>query len=415
MAKQVFEGVKVADFSWVAVGPQVARELAEHGATVIRIECHRYPDTLRTVMPFRDSIPGIDRSAFGAAFNTNKYGISLDLNLPRGQEIAKKLVLWADVVTDSMTPGTMAKWGLDYESCRKLKPDVIYYSTCQMGQHGPYAKFGGYGMFGVAYAGYSQVTGWPDRDPVLLFNNYSDFVAPWYLTAALIGALLYRRKTGQGMYLDMAQVEAGVSFLGPAVLDYIVNGRIASRQGNRDPYMAPHGVYPCRVPDRWIAIAIENPEQWEAFCCVLGHPEWTEDPKFATILARKENEAELDQLVSQWTRDYPAEQIMAMMQAAGVPCGVVQTCEDLFNDPQLKHREHFRFLEHKVIGRHAYNAPAYRLSKTPADIKMPGPCLGEHNEYVYKEILGLTDDELADLLVEGVITTETDVPETLRG
>ena len=410
MAKQIFEGIKVADFAWVGVGVQPSRELAEHGATVVRVECHKYPDTLRTIPPFKDWQSGIDRSAFGMAYNTNKYGISLDLNTPKGPEVAKRLVSWADIVTDGMTPGTMAKWGLDYESCKKIKPDIIYYSTCQMGQKGPYSKFGGFGMVGTAYAGYCYLLGWPDKDPLSLFNNYSDFVAPWYLTCTVILALLHRRKTGKGIYLDQAQVEAGVTFLAPVMLDYIVNGRIANRMGNRDPHMAPHGVYPCLGDDRWVAIAVSTQEEWEDFCCVLGNPEWTGDPKFSTFLGRKQNDEELDNLIGGWTKDYPAEQTMAMMQDAGVPAGVVETAEDLFNDPQLKHRDHFKFLEHKVIGPMAFNAPAYRLSKTPNHIWKAGPCLGEDNEYVYKDILGYTDDEIADMLIEGVITTETDAP-----
>jgi len=165
--------------------------------------------------------------------------------------------------------------------------------------------------------------------------------------------------------------------------------------------------------DRWVAIAVSSEEEWEDFCCVIGNPEWTKDTKFSTFLGRKQNEDELDRLVAEWTKDYTPEQIMTMMQDAGVPAGMVEAAEDLFNDPQLKHREHFRFLEHKVIGRHAYNAPAYQLSKTPNHIWKSGPCLSEDNEYVYKEILGYTDDDIADMLIEGVITTDTDVPSGL--
>jgi len=413
--KQIFEGIRVADFSWVGVGPQVARELAEHGATVVRVESHKRPDALRTAMPFKDFTRGIDRSAFGTAYNANKYGISLDLTKPKGKEVARRLIKWADVVTDGFTPGSMKALDLDYEEARKIKPDIIYYSTCQMGQHGPLSKFGGYGAFGTAYGGYCHLLGWPDRDPLLLFNNYSDFIAPWYLTITLIGALLYRRRTGKGMYLDQSQVEAGISFLGPLLLDYFVNGRVACRMGNHDPYMAPHSLYPCLGEDRWVAIAVASEEEWKHLCSVMGNPAWTKDRKFSTFLSRKENEEELDRLVGEWTKDYAPHQLMGLLQDAGVPCGVVQTCEDLFNDPQLKERQHFRFLEHKVIGNHAYNAPAYRLSKTPNHIWKAGPCLGEDNEYVYKEILGYTDDEIADMLVEGVITTEADVPEVLMG
>jgi benzylsuccinate CoA-transferase BbsF subunit len=216
------------------------------------------------------------------------------------------------------------------------------------------------------------------------------------------------------MYLDQSQVEAGISFLGPVILDYTVNRRIANRMGNRDPHMAPHDIYPCSGENRFVAIAVSSEKEWEDFCRVIENPEWTKDPRFANFLGRKQNEDELNRLVAEWAKDYTAEQVMDMMQDAGVSAGVVQTAEDLFNDPQLKHREHFRFLEHGVIGTHAYNAPAYKLSKTPNHIWKAAPCLGEDNEFVYKEILGYTDDEIADLIVEGVITTDSDVPEVLR-
>jgi len=414
MAKLIFEGIKVAEFAWVGVGPQVARELAGHGATVIRVESHRRPDALRTAGPFKELTPGIDRSAFGTVYNTNKYGISLDLTRPKGQEVANRLIKWADIVTESFTPGSMKTLGLDYEAACEIKPDIIYFSTCQMGQHGPLSRFGGYGEFGAAYAGYGNLLGSPDRSPLPAVNAYPDFIAPWYLTMTLINALLYRRKTGQGMYLDQAQVEAGITMLGPVMLDYSVNGRVASRMENHDPYMAPHNVYPCLGEDRWVAITVTTEEEWQSLCRLMGQPEWAQSPKFTTMLGRKENEEELDTLIAGWTRDYEPHQLMVMLQDAAVPGGVVQTAEDLFNDPQLKERQHFRFLEHQVIGRHAYNAPAYQLSRTPAHISKAGPCLGEDNEYVYKEILGYSDDEIADMLVEGVITTDADVPEVLR-
>ncbi|MDY6935030.1 MAG: CoA transferase [Spirochaetota bacterium] len=412
--KQIFKGIKVADFSWVGVGPQVVRELAEHGAKVIRVECHRYPDTLRTIFPFKDFKPGIDRSAFGACYNTNKYGMSLDLNMPKGQEVAKRLVEWADVITDSMTPGTMAKWGLDYENCQKIKPDIIYYSTCQMGQIGPYAKFGGYGMFGTSYAGFCHLLGWPDRSPLPLFNNYTDFISPWYLCLTLILALLRRMKTGKGMYLDQSQVEVGAQFIGQILLDYTVNGRIQNRLGNRDNQMAPHGIYRCKGENRWIAIAVMNNKQWNAFCNITDNTALANDPRYTTILQRKQNEDELDNIISRWTCNYTPEQVMEMMQKEGIPAGIVETAEDLFKDPQLKHRKHFRFMKHRVIGNMAFNSPAYQLSKTPNHIWKVSPCLGEDNDYVYREILGYSKKEIAEMLAEGVITTKEDVPAVLK-
>ena len=415
MSKQIFEGVKVADFAWAGAGAQPSRELAEHGATVVRVESHKRPDLLRVVFPYKDGIPGINRSNFATAYHANKLGMSVDMTKSKGQEVAKRLIKWADIVTDAFTPGTMEDLGVGYEEAKKIKPDIIYYSTCQMGQKGPLSTFAGYGMFGAAYGGFSQLVGWPDRDPLPLFNNYSDFIAPWYLLITLIGALLYKKKTGKGMFLDQAQVEAGTTFLEPLHLDYHVNGRIASRMGNLDPYKAPHSVYPCKGDDRWLAIVISNDKEWQHLCLAMNNASWTKDPKFTTLLARKDNEEELDRLIGEWTKDYDPHELMAILQDASVPCGVVQTAEDLFNDPQVKEREHFRLLEHTVMGKHAYNAPAYRLSKTPNNITKAGPCLGEHNEYVYKKILGYTDDEIADMLIDGVITTDTDVPGVLAG
>jgi crotonobetainyl-CoA:carnitine CoA-transferase CaiB-like acyl-CoA transferase len=184
--------------------------------------------------------------------------------------------------------------------------------------------------------------------------------------------------------------------------------------GNRDLYMAPHNLYPCLGQDRWIAITVSNDDEWRRLCKAIDHQEWLQNPMFATINSRKQNEDELDKLIGEWTKNFMPHQLMAILQNAGVPCGVVQTAEDLLNDPQLKERNHFRFLQHQVIGRHAYNAPAYHLSKTPNNIKKAGPCLGEDNEYVYSKILGYTDDEIEEMLIEGVITTDADVPEFLK-
>ncbi len=421
MTKQILEGIKVADFAWVGVGPQIGRELAEHGATVVRIESHTRPDPLRTGGPFKDRIPGIDRSAFGAAFNTNKYGISLNLTKPGGKEAARRLIAWADVVTESMTPGSMKALGLDYEEAEKIRPGIIYCSTCQMGQKGPYSKFGGFGELAAAYAGFSEILGTPDRLPLPVVNAFPDFIAPWFITMTLVGALVRQRKTGKGMHLDQAQVEAGVTVLGPAMLDYTVNGRVAGRDGSHHPRFAPHNVYPCLDDDRasgddtaridqWLSIAITDDEEWRSLCRAMGDPPWCQEARFATMPSRKENEAELDRLIGDWTGDQPPHQLMALLQAAGVPAGVVQRAQDLFDDPQLKEREHFRWLRHSVIGEHAYHAPAYRLSKTPNHLYKAAPALGEDNEYVYKEILGYSDSEVAEMMVDGTITTEADLP-----
>ncbi|MFC1971569.1 CaiB/BaiF CoA transferase family protein, partial [Chloroflexota bacterium] len=378
--------------------------------TVVRVESHRRPDLLRILLPFKDYIPALDRGVLFPTANTNKYSVALDISKPEGKEIAKRLIVWGDIVTESFSPGTMKRMGLDYEEASKLNPDIIYFSTSSQGQYGPLASFAAYGAQSASLAGLALLCGHPEHDPVHVYGAYTDFLAPYYLAFALIGALNRRRKTGKGMYLDQSQVESGVTMIAPSVLDYTVNGRIARRMANRDPRAAPHGAYKCQGDDRWITIAVFSKDEWAGFCKTLGQPEWTSDSKFRNLAGRKENEDELDRLVAEWTIKYTAEQVMDLMQAQGVPAGIASTGEDLYNDPQLKHREHFVYLEHKVIGRHAYQNEAIRFSKSPPEFRKAGPCIGEDNEYIYKDILGLSDDDISNLLAEGTITTDLDTP-----
>ena len=412
--KGILKGIKVAEFAWVVAGPLVGRELAEHGATVVRVESHKRPEFGRVTAPFKDGISGIDRSGFFTTYNPNKHGMSLDLTKPKGREVARKLVAWADVLTESMTPGSMAKLGLDYESCRQLKPDIIYFSSSQMGQQGPYSTLVGFGPMGAAYAGLSHITGWPDRPAGFLSSAHGDCTAPPYLCSAVIAALDYRRRTGKGLYLDTSQIEAAITFWGPGLLDYTVNGRIVSRTGNRDPHMAPHGAFPCLGDDRWVAIAVASDGEWQALRRAMGEPEWAHEPRFTTLMGRKENEDELEHLLSEWSKDYSDEDVMTLLQNSRVAGGVIATAEDLFEDPQLRHRGHFVPLEHKVIGTHHYHMPPYRLSKTPAYLWRAAPCLGQDNEYVYKGLLGYSDEEVTQFLLDGVITTEHDIPDILK-
>lgn len=401
--RPVFEGLKVADFSWVGVGPITAKHLADFGATVVRVESETRPDALRYAPPFRDGVPGLDRSAFGAAFNSNKLGITLNLASPRGCEAAKRLIRWADVVTDSMTPGSMERLGLGWKVVHEINPNAIMYSTCQQGQTGPHAAYGGYGTQAASVAGFYEVTGWPDRDPAGVYGAYTDFISPWLLLVALVAALDERRRTGRGQYLDQSQYEAGVTFLGTALLDYTTNGRIAARMGNDDASACPHGAYPCAGNERWLAIAVSTDDEWRALCATIGREDWLTDADLATLVGRRRRKDALDAGIADWTRSHDPHEAMRTLQRAGVPAGVVQTCEDLFHDPQLAHRDHFWFLDHEVIGRHAYDAPAAKLSRTPAQGRRSAPILGQHNVEVYGDILGYSVDEIAEMVADGVI------------
>ena len=303
----------------------------------------------------------------------------------------------------------MKKLGLDYDSVKRIKPDIIYFGTCVGGQYGPLATFRAYGHQVGALAGVSHLMGWSDRPPAGVPFAYTDWISPRFAVSAILAALDYRRRTGKGQHIDQSQFETTLHFFAPVIMDYAINGRIMERNGNHLPCAVPHGAYRCRGEDRWVAIAVFADEEWQRFCKAIGEPDWTKEPRFATLKARKEHEDELDALVEEWTINYTAEQVMALMQAAGVCAGVVQSTKDLFEDPQLRHREHFRYLEHAVIGKHAYDNLAFRLSKTP-NCQRAAPVLGAHNEYVLKELLGMGDDEIADLLAKRVITTDADLP-----
>ena len=400
--KQVFEGTKIADFSWIGAGPWTIRYLAEHGAEVIHIESSTRPDLLRTTPPYKDNIPGINRSAYFAIYNDNKYGMTLNLNHPRGSEIARRIVIWADIVAESFGPGRMEEWGLGYEDLRKIKPDIIMYSTTQQGQTGPHAGHPGFGTQLVSLSGFTHLAGWPDREPVVTYGAYTDSIAPRFGAVALIAALDYRRRTGKGQHIDLSQYEAGIHFLAPLFLDYAAKGRIAQRSGNRSACAAPHGAYRCCGEDRWCAIAVSTDEEWRSFCQAIGDLPWSLDSKFTTLTGRKKNEEELDKLVEDWTINLTAEEVMEKLQRAGVPAGVVKNCQDIHLDPQLLHRHHFWELDHPEIGKHNYEAPAFRLSKAPCQLKMPAPCLGQHTEWVCTKILGMSDEEFVELLQEGV-------------
>ncbi len=398
---QVFEGIKVADFSWHAAGPMIVKFLGDHGATVVHVESTTRLDGLRSTPPFKDNRPGVNRAASFADYNNNKYGMTLDLKNRDGQALARKLISWADVVAESFLPDTMHRFGLGYEDIRQFKPDIVMLSSCNQGQTGPNALKPGFGTQLTAHAGFANLTGWPDRTPVLPWGAYTDFVSGKIGAAILIAALDYRRRTGKGQFIDLSQYESSLHFLSPLLLDYSVNGKVASRQGNKCSYAAPHDAYPCLGDDRWCAIAVFTDEEWEVLCRVMGNSGLAGDNRFATLPDRKRNEAELDAIVGEWTHHLQAEEVMSRLQKAGVAAGVVQTPEDMMNDPQLEHVRRFQLLNHPEIGPHHYDSPSYRLSKTPSDLNMPAPLLGQHNELVCTNFLGIPDNEFVELMERG--------------
>lgn len=403
MLKKLLEGIKVADFSWQITGPLTTKGLADYGAEVVKIEGRGRPDGERSAAPFKDNIEGLNRSGAFNQYNTGKLSVALNLAHPKGVAVAKRFVARADIVVENFAGGVIKRMGLDYEALRKVKPDIIMLSSSVQGQTGPYHNLSGMGYVPTALAGMNHITGWPDREPGPIKTSYTDWVAPRFNILIILAALDYRRRTGKGQYLDMSQYESGVQFMAPLMLDAEVNQRAIPRMGNRCSYAAPHGAYRCHGQDRWCAIAVFTDEEWKSFCRVIGNPAWTNDLKFTTLLARKENEDELDRLVEEWTITHSAEEGMTMMQTAGVGAGVVENGEDLMeHDPQLRHRHHFWELDHPEIGKYRAQAPAFTLSKSPYEMRR-APLLGEHNEYALKELLGMSDEEITELVTEGVV------------
>lgn len=395
--RNVFTDIKVAEFAWVGVGSLAGKLLAGWGATVVKNESVKRPCPIRTFRPFKDNIPGINRSAFYAMTNPNKYSLSLNLKTAEGREVAKKLIQWADVVTESYTPGTMASFGLGYEDAKKINPDIIYYSTCMQGQTGPHRDFRGFGTQLSALSGFFDITGWPDREPLGIIGAYTDSVAMLYGQALVLGSLDYRRRTGKGTYIDLSQFEAGAHFMGPGLLECSANNSDIGRNGNRSDRFCPNGAFPCKGDDRWVAISVADDGEWQRLCEVMEKTELKDDPRFSTFADRKTNEDALEDIIGQWSKKFTVIEATQKLQQVDIAAAPVLKMSDLYSDPQLKERNSFITLEHPEIGLQQYRPTMAKLSKTPEQMRMPGPCLGEHNEFILKQLLNMSEDEIAKL------------------
>jgi crotonobetainyl-CoA:carnitine CoA-transferase CaiB-like acyl-CoA transferase len=405
---QPLSGIKVADFSWFGAGPICAENLATFGATVVRVESEAHLDGLRSVAPFPPGKTGYNVSGYFNNYNAGKLDLTLNLNTERGKQMAEKLIAWSDIFITNFTPRIIERWGLLYERLAELRPDIIAVYQPMQGYDGPHKDFMGFGAVLSPITGYNELCGFPERPPMGLGTNYPDYVInPGHTLVAILAALHHRKKTGKGQRIELAQLESSVAPLAPAIMDYTVNGRIETRRGNRLPHAAPHGAFRCKdnewngqPEDRWCAIAVFDDAQWEGLAAAMGSPAWTKDERFGSHAGRKQREDEIDAHISEWTRERTAEDVMSALQSAGVPAGVVQNARDMLEDEHLKARGYYVYLDHPEAGRTAYDGPPFRLSKTPGVLRSPAPLLGEHNEIVCKQILGMSDDEIAEALVE---------------
>lgn len=391
------KGLRVLDFMWVIAGPVFTRVLQDYGAEVIRLESSTRIDAVRASPPFKDDEMVVSASTPYSNFNAGKTGVTIDPNNPVGKEVILDLVRKADVVTESFSPKAMKAWGLDYESLVDINPNLIMVSSCLMGQTGDRAMVPGYGNMAAAITGFYELTGWPDRSPAGPYLAYTDGVSPRFMVAALMGALEHRRKTGEGQHIDLSQAEAAVHFLAPAILDYEKHGHIACREGNRDRVMCPHGVFPAKGQDRWVAIACQDDEAWQCLCEVMGLDDLAEDESLSSAAGRKAREDEIEDRISTWTAEADEFVIQHQLIEKGVAAYVVQNGVECMADPQVVARNHFITVPQSTVGDVMIENSRYRLSRTPAVVTHAGPDQGEHNFEVLSEVLGYDSDRIADV------------------
>ena len=402
MTRAPLEGIRIADFTWAWAGPYATMLLAFMGAEVIKIESRKRPDHARMrALATGPGDKGFDQSSIFNDLNLNKMAITLDLTQPKAVALAKRLVGISDVVAENFRPGVMDKLGLGYDVLKEVKPDIIMLSSSALGAVGPERLYAGFAPTFAAHGGLAHLTGYPDARPVPLMGS-SDLRSAATSAFAILIALFYRAQTGQGQRIDLSSVETIAVLIGDALLDYIMNNRIPIRKGNRDEIMAPHNCYPCQGEDKWVSIAIATEEEWQCFCHALGNPPWTRDEKFSDAYRRWQNQEELDRLIGEWTIDHTHYEVTERLQQAGVAAIPSFNGTELFQDPHLKERGFATEVTHPTIGKRTVLAPPWRFSDTPAQISRSSPKLGEHNEYVLGDLLGIPEAEIAQMEEEGV-------------
>jgi crotonobetainyl-CoA:carnitine CoA-transferase CaiB-like acyl-CoA transferase len=406
-------GVRVLDLGWAMAGPQGTAILGAYGAEVIKVESRARPDLARTTFGPIVAEDRYDGSGYFNNFNRDKRSITLNMGTEQGRRLFGELLAVSDGVLENFAAGVLERWGFPYEEMRRIRPDIVYVSMAGFGHSGPYRDYKTFGPIVQAVSGLTHQSGFPDMEPAGWGFSYMDHTGGYYGAIAMLQALLHRRRTGQGQHIDLSQVEAAVTLTGPAVLDYAVNGRRSDRIGNAsgEPPAAPHGVYRCapdadpRVgDDAWVAVAVETDEQWQALCRAIDAEELAADPSLASVGGRQQQAARIDAAIERWTRRRSPWEAMDALQAVGVPAGAVQRSRDLIErDPQLRHRGMHPEIAHPLLGTYKVDGVPVRFSRTPAGVRRPGPLLGEGNLDVYGGLLGMSAEEIEELIEAEVL------------
>lgn len=401
MTPQPLAGVRVLDFCWMIAGPLTTRLLADLGAEVIKVESMARVDRIREV-GVQPPTPHAETNGVFNDCNVNKKSILLNLGSPRGIEVATQLVAKSDVITSNFTPDRMHRWGLGYEVLKQAKPDIIVASMPVMGSEGSHSGWRAVGNGVIAMAGLNAHTGFPNRDPFGLGTLHSDFTSPYLGALQIAAAVHHRNQTGEGQFIELAQYEATIHLLDTELLEYLVDGVTSERHGNRSRQYAPHGVHRCAGDDRWIAIAVRNEPEWMALCTVLGLDELSLRDELDSLEGRLLAADEIDRAIRARTQDADDWLLAETLQAHGVCASPVENVSDLVGrDPMRK--GFLREIEHPAgVSMLLQNEPiTWNGERLPME---RAPFFGEDSETVYRDLLGLTEDEVVELAAEGVIS-----------
>ncbi|MFC1533140.1 CaiB/BaiF CoA transferase family protein [Thermodesulfobacteriota bacterium] len=423
------EGIRAVCVTAIIAGPYASQLLADWGCEVIKFESTqrrqlqtrgytlRFPKGSKAMKEqgppwpwgYSDGEPG-ERpwnrlSAFNS-HNRNKLAITVDLSKTKGKEILRELVKTSDLFLENNAPNTMDKLGITYEWLKEIKPDIIMIRMPAYGLSGPYKDYRTYGSGPEATAGFTWLRGYTDVDKSISTTSVAHCDATGGANAALAAlmALHYRKRTGKGQHIELAQVEGLIPQLGEAIMDFTMNGRVQDNIGNRDYHgAAPCGNYRCKGEDCWVSITVRNDDEWEGFTRALGDPKWSRDERFSTTLNRYKNQDELDNLVEEWTMQHDHYAVMFMLQKEGVAAAPITNADAAYTDPHIKESGVLEKVTHPEAGTHIYPGIGWTMARTPNGIRRYACRLGEDNEYIYKTLLGISDEEYAELEREGHI------------
>ncbi len=408
MSKLPLEGIRVLEFCQMWAGPHMTEWLSVMGAEVIKLETLPRLDYMRTVgAPAGLAGTGPNVGSAFAGLNWGKKSITLNMTSPKAQDLAKKLVKLCDVVAENFGGAVLDRWGMSYQELKALKPDIIVYAGSGYGRNGPHKERPAYAEIVDAFVGATFANGYPGDEPAVVgVSPWTDAGQAITSSFGILAALYHRIQTGEGQYIDAAMIEENANFLGEMVMGYTINHRIPERTGNRDAIMAPHGCYPCRDTKgeaEWVAIAVADQTEWKALCKLMGNPEWCSRPEFEDELSRWKNQQALDEYLGRWTRTMGSYEIAALLQKAGIAAAPSLSTKQMTHDPHLAEREFFRRTKHAVLGDVLLTTLPFRFSAAGKGNYGVPPLLGEHNDYVFGQLLGLNQAEIKQLTEEKVL------------